>query len=145
MGTYSYITRSLTVNPPVLSGAADGMPKACKSWRAGDVSACETKGGEADGDGVYVGEAAGGVAKAIEAYRERALAAVQAAAAYVGQEMQDAARQGAPWQDRTGNARGGLFFAVDGFGLSPIMGRVTTKAGESSDKAVISGGRIGWC
>jgi len=83
-----------------------------------------------------------GVAKAIEAYRERALAAVQAVAAYCGQEMQNAARSNAPWQDRTGNARSGLFFAVDGFGLSPIVGKVgSVKGGESGDKTVISGSK----
>lgn len=80
------------------------------------------------------------IARGLDDYGERALVAVQAAANYWGQSVQDEARQNAPWEDRTGNARGGLFFAVDGFGLQPITGTVTPEAtSEMSDVAVESG------
>lgn len=76
----------------------------------------------------------------IEEYGRRALVAVQAAASYWGQSTQDQARKDARWEDRTGNARGGLFFAVDGFGLSPLTGEVTPEAkSEMSDVTVESG------
>ena len=80
------------------------------------------------------------IGKGLEDYGEKALVAIQAAANYWGQYIQDEARQMAPWEDRTGNARGGLFFAVDGFGLSPITGEVTPEAKSlMSDVAVESG------
>lgn len=76
----------------------------------------------------------------VEAYGRKALVAVQAAASYWGQSIQDQARKDARWEDRTGNARGGLFFAVDGFGLSPLTGEATPEAkGEMSDVTVESG------
>lgn len=78
----------------------------------------------------------------IEAYGQKALVAIQAVANYWGQSIQDEARQNANWEDRTGNARGGLFFAVDGFGLETITGEVTPEAkSEMSDVAVESGSR----
>ena len=64
------------------------------------------------------------MARRIEDYGDRVLVAVQAVAAYVGEQMQNQARANAPWQDRTGNARSGLLYAVDGLGLNPIMGRI---------------------
>jgi len=77
---------------------------------------------------------------AIEKYGRDVLVAIQAVANYWGQSIQDAARQDAVWEDRTGNARGGIFFAVDGFGLSPLMGEVTPEAkSEMSDVAIESG------
>jgi hypothetical protein len=80
------------------------------------------------------------IAKGLEDYGERALIAVQAAATYWGQHIQNEARESAIWEDRTGNARGGLFFAVDGFGLSPLTGEVSPEAkSEMSDVAVESG------
>ena len=76
----------------------------------------------------------------IEKYGQKVLAAVQAVATYWGQSIQDQARLGAVWEDRTGNARGGLFFAVDGFGLAPLTGEVTPEAKrEMSDTTVESG------
>lgn len=76
----------------------------------------------------------------IREYGERALAAIQAAATYWGQSVQDAARQNAAWEDRTGNARSGLFFAVDGFGLEPVTGTVTPEAeAEMQDIGIESG------
>jgi hypothetical protein len=80
----------------------------------------------------------------LKQYRERALVAIYAAAGYIGQQMQDSARRKALWEDRTGNARSGLFFAVDGFGLSPIVGQTGSmdfglKTKAASQNAIISG------
>jgi hypothetical protein len=63
------------------------------------------------------------LARAIERFGLRAIVVAHAGAAYVGTRMQNHARRNAPWHDRTGNARGGLFFAVDGFGLEPVSGK----------------------
>lgn len=80
------------------------------------------------------------IAKGLEDYGSKAMIALQAVASYWGQGVQDEARETAPWEDRTSNARGGLFFAVDGFGLSPIIGEVTPEAkSEMSDVAIESG------
>ena len=80
------------------------------------------------------------IAKGLQDYGVKAMVALQAVANYWGQLNQDEARQNAVWEDRTGNARGGLFFAVDGFGLSPITGEVTAEAkAEMSDVTVESG------
>jgi len=68
------------------------------------------------------------LAQQIERYGEKILIAVHAVAVYVGTQMQDQARNSAPWQDRTGNARSGIFFAVDGFGLQTVVGQVTAAA-----------------
>jgi hypothetical protein len=82
------------------------------------------------------------IADGLDKYGERALIAIQAAASYWGQLVQDEARENANWEDRTGNARGGLFFALDGFGLEPMTGTVTPEAqSEMSDVAVESGDR----
>ena len=80
------------------------------------------------------------IADGLERYGEKALVAIQAVANYWGQLIQNEARENAVWEDRTGNARGGLFFAVDGFGLGTITGEVTPEAkSEMSDVAVESG------
>lgn len=80
------------------------------------------------------------IADGLEDYGQKAMVAVQAAATYWGQRIQDEARTEAHWIDRTGNARGGLFFAVDGFGMSPITGEVTPEAqAKMSDVAIESG------
>jgi len=80
------------------------------------------------------------IAKGIEDYGNKALVAIQAAATYWGQSIQNQARENAIWEDRTGNARGGIFFAVDGFGLQPLTGEVTPEAkSEMTDVAVESG------
>ncbi len=49
------------------------------------------------------------LARAIEQYGERAIVAVTAVAGRIATIMQNDARAGAPWTDRTGNARTGLF------------------------------------
>lgn len=82
------------------------------------------------------------IADGLEEYGQKALIAVQAVANYWGQLIQNDARENANWEDRTGNARGGLFFAVDGFGLGTITGEVTAEAkSEMSDVAVESGSK----
>jgi len=68
------------------------------------------------------------LAKGIEQYGQKAYVAIHAAAAYWGQGVQDTARRGARWQDRTGNARGGLFYGVDGFGVGEVIGQVEAGA-----------------
>jgi hypothetical protein len=45
-------------------------------------------------------------------YGDRVRVAVRAIADYIGQKMQDESRENARWEDRTGNARSGLFSAV---------------------------------
>lgn len=49
------------------------------------------------------------LAKAVEAYGDRAITAVTAVAGRIATIMQNDARERAPWTDRTGNARTGLF------------------------------------
>ena len=49
------------------------------------------------------------LAVAIERYGDRVLTAVAAVAQYVATQMQNQAQADAPWTDRTGNARTGIF------------------------------------
>lgn len=49
------------------------------------------------------------LAKAIEQYGDRVLVAVQAVAGRIATQMEGDAKASAPWTDRTGNARSGLF------------------------------------
>jgi hypothetical protein len=60
----------------------------------------------------------------LDQYAQRALVVIHAAATKWGQDNQNQARENAKWEDRTGHARSGLFFAVDGFGFNPIYGEV---------------------
>jgi len=81
---------------------------------------------------------------AINKYGHDALVAVQGVATYWGQFIQNEARERVDsehkWITRTGAAQGGLFFAVDGFGFSPIIGEATPDAKSlMSDVAVESG------
>lgn len=50
-----------------------------------------------------------GLARAIEQYGDRVITAVTALAGRIATIMQNDARANAPWTDRTGNARTGLF------------------------------------
>lgn len=68
----------------------------------------------------------GNLSREIKRYGQKALVAVHAVGVQSGVKMQNEARQNAPWQDRTGNARGGLFFAVDGLGQEPRQGETRT-------------------
>jgi hypothetical protein len=52
------------------------------------------------------------IALALGQYGDKALTAIQAVAEFIAQKMQTDARAGAKWQDRTGNARSGLFAVV---------------------------------
>lgn len=49
------------------------------------------------------------LARAIEQYGDRVVRAVEAVAQYIATTMQNSAKHNAPWTDRTGNARSGLF------------------------------------
>jgi len=64
------------------------------------------------------------LAKEIEKYGKRVEVAVAAVAGYVGQKMQNEARRGGSWEDRTGAARSGIFFAVDGLGVGTVVGEL---------------------
>lgn len=64
------------------------------------------------------------LAEAIDAYGKRVLIAVLAVAVQFGRIAADESRRNAIWQDRTGNARSGLYYAVDGLGAAPIIGEV---------------------
>ena len=80
------------------------------------------------------------LAQEVNRYGQKVLVAVHAVAAYVGQQMQDQARANAPWQDRTANARSGLMWCVDGFGLAPMCGTVSAGAlAQMKDTATVSG------
>lgn len=48
------------------------------------------------------------LAKAIEDYGEKAKVAIKAVADYMANEIEGYAKQNAPWQDHTGNARNAL-------------------------------------
>lgn len=50
---------------------------------------------------------------AVEVYGQRVRTAVRAVADYMAQTVQGEMRQNAPWEDRTGNARTGLFSVVE--------------------------------
>jgi hypothetical protein len=62
---------------------------------------------------------------AIADYAEKAKVALHAIAGKWGQDVQDDARQKGPWEDRTGNARSGIFYAVDGLGFGTLIGEVS--------------------
>ena len=84
------------------------------------------------------------IAQGLEDYGQRALVAIQAVGNYWGQFIQNDARERVDsehlWETRTGAAQGGLFFAVDGFGLNPLVGEVTPEAkAEMSDVGIESG------
>jgi hypothetical protein len=68
------------------------------------------------------------LAKNFEAYGQRIEAALYAAANAWGQSIQDAGRAEAEWVDRTANARSGLFYAVEGFGMGQMVGDISAGA-----------------
>lgn len=53
------------------------------------------------------------LAENIARYGERVIAAVRALADYIAVKIENDARLNAPWQDRTGNARTGLFAVAE--------------------------------
>ena len=70
------------------------------------------------------------LAKGVDEYGKRAYVAIHAAAAYWGEDTQNKARKRASWKDRTGNARSGIFYAVEGFGLGTVTGEMDATAEE---------------
>jgi len=80
------------------------------------------------------------LAQAVSEYEKRARVALFAAANAWGMQAQGMARLNAPWTDRTGNARTGLFYAVDGFGMGSVTGDASEGArGKMTDSVTISG------
>lgn len=77
----------------------------------------------------------------IEELGKKLFVVLHAVAANWGASIQNQARGNARWEDRTGNARSGLMFAVDGFGLSPVVGSVTADKSLNTDSATISGSK----
>ena len=55
----------------------------------------------------------GTLAAELDRVLERLMVAIKAVADYICVKMQNEARAGAPWQDRTGNARSGLFSVAE--------------------------------
>jgi hypothetical protein len=68
------------------------------------------------------------ISKGISAYGKKVEAALYAIAGKWGQDVQDEARTDARWTDRTGNARSGIFYAVDGLGMGTLIGQVSAEA-----------------
>lgn len=68
------------------------------------------------------------ISRGIEDYGRKVEAALYAIAGKWGQEVQDEARQKAGWVDRTGNARSGIFYAVDGMGMGTMIGEISAGA-----------------
>jgi len=67
------------------------------------------------------------IATGLQEFDARSWAAAVAVAEFIAQKMQDDARRNAPWSDRTGNARSGLFGAVDSGGRNEA-GQITALA-----------------
>lgn len=78
---------------------------------------------------------------ALDQYAEDVFSALHAVAAYWGANIQNEARDKAKWIDRTANARSGIFFAVDGFGLNPLTGEVTAEQSLMTDVSIESGNK----
>jgi hypothetical protein len=74
------------------------------------------------------GQSPDDLAEGIQEYAEKVKVALYAVASKWGQEVQDSARIDAPWQDRTGHARSGIFYAVDGLGMGTLVGTVDAEA-----------------
>jgi hypothetical protein len=68
------------------------------------------------------------ISKGAIAYGKKVEAALYAIAGKWGQDVQDEARTDARWTDRTGNARSGIFYAVDGLGMGTLIGEVSAEA-----------------
>jgi hypothetical protein len=63
----------------------------------------------------------------IQDYAKQVKAALYAIAGKWGQEVQDEARIDAPWQNRTGHARSGIFYAVDGLGMGKLEPEISAE------------------
>lgn len=64
------------------------------------------------------------MAEALEQGLKQILVMLYGTVARAGQDMQNDARRDVSWEDRTSNARGGLFFVVDGLGQGTVVGDV---------------------
>jgi hypothetical protein len=80
------------------------------------------------GSGFVWVESPENIAKGFIDYGNKVEADLYAIAGKWGQDVQDAARQNAKWEDRTGNARSGIFYAVDGLGMDTILGEASAGA-----------------
>ena len=67
------------------------------------------KGSKGKGSGIYWHRPPSELADALDRYGDRVLTTVAAIAQYTATQMQNDAKANAPWTDRTGNARTGLF------------------------------------
>lgn len=68
------------------------------------------------------------IAKGIVDYGYKVEIALHAIASKWGQDVQNEVRINAAWEDRTGNARSGLFYAVDGLGMGEVVGDISAGA-----------------
>ncbi len=68
---------------------------------------------------------------AIAAYGDKVKAAVVAVAQFIGAKMEHYAKGNVPWQDRTGHARQGLFYAVDSDAGGEVSGSASLGGQES--------------
>ncbi len=83
------------------------------------------------------------ISKGIEGYARKVEAALYAIAGKWGQEVQDEARQNAVWEDRTGHARSGLFYAVDGLGQGTMIGEISAGAKALMQETSVEAGNDG--
>jgi hypothetical protein len=79
-------------------------------------------------------------------HEQKMLVALHALAMNWGQHNQNQARTSARWEDRSGNARSGIFFAVDGFGFPAMFGQLdlrgaSASAGTKGERIEISGSK----
>lgn len=68
------------------------------------------------------------IAKGVADYAAKCEVALYAIASKWGQDVQNETRINAAWEDRTGNARSGLFYAVDGLGMGEVVGDISAGA-----------------
>lgn len=79
----------------------------------------------------------------IEKYGQLVEVALYAIAGRWGQSIQDEARRDAVWDDRTGNARGGIFYAVEGLGQGEMMGEISAGAKDLMKEVEVVSSRDG--
>lgn len=74
------------------------------------------------------GQSPDDLAEGLEDYAKNVKTALYAIAGKWGQDVQDESRIDASWEDRTGHARSGIFYAVDGLGMGVLIGKVNAEA-----------------
>jgi hypothetical protein len=92
------------------------------------------------GSGFVWVEPPSNISQGIEDYGGKIEAALYAIAGKWGQDVQDETRKNAPWTDRTANARGGIFYAVEGFGQGEIKGEASAAAKAFMKETVVETG-----